>query len=161
MKSLSSLERTILECIGSSKMTYGEVQYQAGLHENVCFNLLQALLIRGFLKCEDGKYRINSEISNQIIEEVNGYDAKNSEYLELIESILNNKVERVFQMKKIALGPEDERIFNAMLSNLETFLNDSHRKSKSTTPMKNRKVIFWGMGEVQKMMGMIATGKQL
>jgi hypothetical protein len=161
MKSLSSLERNVLECINGKKLSFHEVQYQSGLNESICFNIIQALLIRGLLKCESGKYRINEELSPVILDEVNGMNAKDAEYLELVESVIYNKFGRNFSLKKIALLPEDEKLFSAMMCNVESFLKEAHERAEKTIPMKERKVVFWGMGEVQRMLGLIATGRQV
>ncbi|MGE3609082.1 MAG: hypothetical protein AB7I27_05800 [Bacteriovoracaceae bacterium] len=158
MKGLSSFERMVLESIGTKKQSYGEIQYQTGLHENVCFNVIQALIIRGLLKSEEGYYRINETISPLMMDEINGLEAKQGEALEAIETILEQSDERVFRFQKIALDSRDEKIFLAMLSNLESFLLDAHKKSQSTIPLKERKIIFWGVGEVQKMTTQMIRG---
>jgi hypothetical protein len=50
------------------------------------------------------------------------------------------------------MDERDEKIFLALLSNLESFLIDADRKAKNTIPLKERKVIFWGMGEVKSLL---------
>jgi hypothetical protein len=57
------------------------------------------------------------------------------------------------------MDSRDEKIFIAMLSNLESFLADAHKKAQSTVPVKERKVIFWGLGEVNQLMNQIVAGK--
>ena len=159
MRGLSSLERVILECIGLESLSYEEVQAQAGLQENVCFNILQALIIRGILKSEGGRYRVNEKISPLMMEEINGIEARKAESLELMEAILEQKGQRIFRFQKVAMDARDEKIFVAMLSNLESFLKDAHQKAKSSVPLKERKVVFWGMGEVQSLMNQVMTGR--
>lgn len=159
MKGLSSLERTVLECIANQSLSYGEIQSQTGLHENVCFNIIQALIIRGLLATDGVKFKINTNLSPLVLEEVNGVEAKEAESLELMEAVISQKGEKVFRFKKVAMDERDEKIFLAMLSNLESFLNDAHRKAQSSTPHKDRKVVFWGVGEVQKLMTQIVSGR--
>lgn len=159
MKGLSNLERNILECVSRKKSNFEEILYQTGIHENVCFNILQALMIRGLLKFENNHYRINDSISPLLMEEINGVEAKRSEALELIETVIDQDTEKVFKLQKIAMDSRDEKIFKAMLSNLETFLKDANLKAQSTVPLKERKVIFWGMGDVENIMKHIITGK--
>ena len=159
MKGLSSLERVVLECIGKEHLTYDEIQKQTGLHENVCFNIIQALIIRGVLKNLTGKYKINETISPLMMEELNGPEAKKVESLELIEAVVEQDSERIFRFQKIAMDSRDEKIFLAMLSNLDSFLKDSHKKAQSTTPLKDRKVVFWGVGNVQTLMTQMIEGK--
>lgn len=159
MRGLSSLERVILECIGKQAMSYDDVQNQSGLQENVCFNILQALIIRGILKTEGNLYKVSEAISPLMMEEINGYEARKAESLELIEAVVDQNADRIFRFSKIAMDSRDEKIFIAMLSNLESFLKDAHVKAQSSVPLKDRKVIFWGMGDVQKLMNQVIVGK--
>lgn len=159
MKGLSSLERVILECIGTQELSYEEIHSQSGLQENVCFNLLQALIIRGLLKSEAGNYRINPNISPLMMEEINGIEARKTESLELMEAVVDQNENRVFRFQKIAMDSRDEKIFIAMLANLDSFLKDAHQKAQKTVPVKERKVVFWGMGQVNMLMKQIMDGR--
>ncbi len=158
MKGLSSLERIILESLGKQVLVYEEIQSQTGLHENVCFNVLQALVIRGLVSTDGVRYRISESLSPLLMEEINGTEAKQAESLEMIEAVVEQKQNKVFRFQKIAMDARDEKIFLAMLSNLETFLNDAHKKAQGAVPMKDRKVVFWGMGEVKNLMSQIVMG---
>ena len=159
MKGLSSLERIVLDCLGKNTLTYEEIQTQSGLHENVCFNILQALIIRSILTTDGVRYKMSENLSPLMLEEINGMDAKIAESLEMIEAVVENKGQRVFRFQKIAMDTRDEKIFLAMLSNLESFLIDAHKKAQSSVPLKERKVVFWGVGEVQSLMNQIVMGK--
>lgn len=159
MKGLSSLERVVVESVGKSGLHYDEVQRQSGLQENVCFNILQALIIRGILKTESGKYMLNENISPLMMEELNGLESRKAESLEMIEAVLDQESERIFRYQKIAMDSRDEKIFLAMLSNLESFLKDAHLKAQSSVPIKDRKVVFWGVGDVHKLMKQVMTGR--
>jgi hypothetical protein len=159
MKGLSSLERTVLECIGKKTMPYAQIQDQSGLHENVCFNILQALIIRNLVTTDGVNYRIFENLSPLMLEEINGHEAKVAESLELIEAVVEREENRVFRLKKIAMDDRDEKIFLAMLSNLDSFLSDAHKKAQNSFSLKEYKVVFWGMGEVKSLMSQIVTGK--
>lgn len=159
MRGLSSLERVILECIGKQSFTYEEIKNQSGLHENVCFNVLQALIIRGILATDGVQYRVSEALSPLMLEEINGRDAKEAECLELIEAVVEQKTNSLFRFKKVAMDQRDEKIFLAMLSNLECFLADAHKKAEATIPLKERKVVFWGVGQVQSLMSQLVTGR--
>ncbi|HXH29916.1 MAG TPA: hypothetical protein VNJ01_03820 [Bacteriovoracaceae bacterium] len=159
MKGLSSLERNILECLGRQSLSYEIIQHQTGLHENVCFNLLQALIIRGIITSEGGRYKVSESISPLMMEEINGLEARQLESLELMEAVVEQKSNRIFRLQKVAMDPRDEKIFLAMLSNLDSFLQDAHKKSQTSVPLKERKVVFWGVGEVNSLMNQIVTGR--
>jgi DNA-binding IclR family transcriptional regulator len=158
MKGISSLERIVIETLGKHDLGYEAIQQQTGIHANVCFNILQALIIRGIITTDGIRYRVSSKISPLMMEEINGISAKQQESMEIIESVIEQQNERVFRFQKIAMDERDEKIFLAMLSNLESFLKDAHKKSHSEVPMKNRKVVFWGMAEVQTIMKHMIMG---
>ncbi|MFP5385316.1 MAG: hypothetical protein ACLGHN_04515 [Bacteriovoracia bacterium] len=160
MKGLSSLERVVLECFSNKALSYEEIHQQSGLQENVCFNIIQALIIRGILKIEKGGgYAISENISPLLMDEVNGVEARKAESLELMEAVLEQKSDRVFRFQKVAMDARDEKIFLAMLCNLESFLKDAHQKAQSLIPVKERKVVFWGMGQVQTLMKQVMEGR--
>ncbi len=161
MKGLSSLERVVLECVGNQALNYDEIQTTSGLQENVCFNILQALIIRGILKLDANKYRLNPILPDLLMEEINGIEAKKAESLELMEAVLDLNSEKIFRFQKIAMDARDEKIFVAMLSNLESFLKDAHLKSKKYIPVKERKVVFWGMGQVQHLLNQTIGGRHI
>ncbi len=158
MKGLSSLERVVLESIGKEILGYEEIRLQAGLLENVFHNVLQALIIRGLISTDGRKYQIAQIISPLILEEINGKLAKEAEYLELIEAVIHQKPKKVFHLKKVAMDSKDEKIFGALLYNLESFLTDAHKKAEKSTSIKERKVIFWGMSNVESLMTQIISG---
>ena len=108
---------------------------------------------------EGSKYKISENLSPIIQEEINGIDAKLAESLELIEAVLDQPHDRNFKFAKIAMDGRDEKIFLAMLSNLESFLLDAHKKSEAHVPLKDRKVVFWGVGSVNSLMHQVIKGR--
>ena len=161
MRGLSTLERLILECIGNQTVKFDMIKGQTGIQENVCFNLIQALIIRGVICYEKSGYRINPSISPLMMDEINGSDARKSETLELMEAVLEQKNQSSFKFQKIAMDERDEKIFYAMLSNLESFLKDAHKKAQATIPLKERKVIFWGTGHMNHLMKQVIAGGEV
>lgn len=158
MRGLSSLERVVLECIGNQNLSYEEIQFQSGLQENVCFNIIQALIIRNVLKTVKGGYVINENISPLMMEEMNGLEARKAESLELMEAILDKSADKIFRFQKVAMDERDTKIFKAMLSNLDSFLKDAHQKAEKNIPLKNRQIVFWGMGELLPTMNQVMRG---
>lgn len=161
MKALSSLERLILEALGKQRLSYHDIQRQTGLHENVCFNVLQALVIRNLVVTDGVLYRISENLSPLLLEEINGHEAKIAEALELVEAVAESQAKKIFRLRKVAMDERDEKIFQAMLTNLEAFLTDVHKKAEKTVPVKERKVVFWGMGDVQQLMHQIVSGRSV
>lgn len=159
MNGLSSLERIILECVGNKRISFTQLKEQTGLHENVCLNFAQSFIIRGILKNDSGYLKINENIPKELINELNGLEAQKIETMEIMEAVLEQEEDKVFKFRKVALDAKDEKIFMAMLSNLDSFLKEAHTKAQNQIPMKERKVIFWGVGEVQKIMRQIISGQ--
>lgn len=158
MKGLSTLERVILETIGMESLTSEKILRDSGLHPNVCSNLLQSLVMRGFLKTNGVTYQINKHIPESIKEEVNSNESKHAESLEMIEALLEIENNKLFRLQKIALDERDLKIFHAMLVNLDSFLKESHQKSSSIIALKNRQVIFWGYASFEKLMNQLVAG---
>jgi hypothetical protein len=158
MKSLSSLERILLECIGKNSLSFDELIYQTGLQENICFNILQALVIRSLIIFENNKYKITHHLSPLLLEQINGSEAKKAESFEIAEAIIEKSKEGVFRIQKVAMDSRDEKIFLAMLSNLDMFLQDAHKKASTLMPYKGRKVVIWGVGSVESVLDQIIRG---
>lgn len=158
MKGLSSLERIVTECISKNSLSYSQIQQQTGLHENVCFNILQALVVRGIISTDGATYRSNSNISPLVDNEINSLQSRQAESMELIEALIEKKGERIFRFQKIALDERDEKIFRAMLQNMESFLIDCHKRCKADVSIKDRKVVFWGMDKVSSLMNQMVVG---
>jgi hypothetical protein len=158
MKGLSTLERVILETIGMESLTSEKILRDSGLHPNVCSNLLQSLVMRGFLKTNGVAYQINKKIPELMMEEVNSKDSKHAESLEMIEAILEIENNKFFRLQKIALDEKDLKIFHAMLLNLDSFLKEAHQKSSSLIAFKNRQVVFWGYTSLERLMNQLVAG---
>jgi hypothetical protein len=155
MSKLTAIERIVIESIGSQKLPFEEIISKSGLQNNVCFNILQALLIKGFLKIENGSYNLNPHFSTSMNNDLHDKENKKNEFTEFVEAIVNIESEKILCFEKVALSERDEKIFKAMLWNLESFLKDAHSKAVPSMPLKNRKVIFWGMGQVDQLIGEI------
>jgi hypothetical protein len=158
MKGLSTLERIILESIDTQELTHQQILSVSGLHPNVCTNLLQALVMRGFLRTNGLTYHINKAIPESLKDEVNCKESKHAESLEMIEATIDLEKERLFRLQKIALDEKDLKIFHAMLINLDSFLKEAHKKSQKDIPLKKRQVIFWGYSEVENLMNQLIMG---
>jgi hypothetical protein len=158
MKGLTSIERNILETVHNKKATYDQIQEESGIIENVCFNVLQSLVERKVLKTDGVFYFVSPEISKDFFIKINSQEALMAERLEYIEAILERKDTNSFKFKKFFMDERDEKIFNAMLFNLESFIKESHSKFDKKTFNKDHKVIFWGMGDVKTLTAQMIAG---
>lgn len=141
---ITSIERFILETLENKKMTFDEIKVESGLKENVCFNTLQALVIKNIVNTNGAHYFINKNLSPEQVGQINHPLHKAQESSELIDHFLVTTKD-AFLISKVALDEKDYKIFKAMLTNLESFVNDCHHKSKKEIPYKDRTFVFWGM----------------
>ena len=158
MKGLSSLERIVLESLEKKSLTFNEIKELTALKENICFNILQSLVVRSIVKTNGVSYQISDHLSPQMISEINGEKSKRSEAFELIEATIESSHKKQFKIKKFALDERDEKIFLAMLSNLESFLADAHKKNHKNTPVKDQTLVFWGVANVNKVIDHMIEG---
>lgn len=152
---ITSIERFILETLDKKQMSYEEIRRESGLKDNVCFNTLQALVIKNIIAIHGVYYSINRNISPENVNRINHPLHKAQESSELFENFLLTSKE-AFVLSKIALNDKDQKIFKAMLKNLEDFLNDCHKNNQKNIPYKDRSFIFWGMTKNQHLINEVA-----
>jgi len=141
MKSLSTVERIILEALDTNSRSLAQIQEQTGLSENMTFNLLQALIIRGLVGYESNGYHIGKHIPLEMIHQLNSERSKRLEALELITTMIESPRGEEFKMRKVYLEGADEKIFKSLLIQMESLLSDASKKKKGN--LKDSKVIFW------------------
>lgn len=159
MKGLTVVERIIIESLEKRTLSYQEVQNQTGLQDNICFNVLQALILKGLVITDGRNYTMSKHLTEELLEVVNNQEKKKGETLEYIEAMTEYRGQHNFHFKKVALDSRDEKIFKAMLLNLESFLADAHRKSEKEVLLKDQKVVMWAMGDLEQLVNQILTGK--
>lgn len=152
---ITSIERFILETLENKHMSYEEIRNECGLKDNVCFNTLQALVIKSIITTNGAYYMINKNISKECVNQINHPLHKAQESSELFDSFLLTAKES-FVLTKVALDEKDQKIFKAMLTNLESFISDCHNKSKKEISYKNRSFVFWGMTKNSHLINEIA-----
>lgn len=141
MKGLSTIERIVLEALDTNNKSLKEIQQETGLTENMTFNLLQALIIRGLVGYESSGYHLGRHIPAEIITNLNSESSKKLEALELITSMIESPQDEVLKLRKVYFDGSDEKIFKSLLIQLESLINEASKKKKGT--LKESKVIFW------------------
>ncbi len=145
---ITSIERFVLETIENEAKTFKEILTESGLQENVCFNTLQALVIKNIIATNGLHYFINKNLPREMVEKINSNRFKKQESMELIENFLNTSADD-FVITKVALNDKDQKIFRAMLKNLDSFVKDCHLKTKKEVFYKDRTLVFWGMAKTE------------
>jgi predicted DNA-binding transcriptional regulator len=141
MKGLSTIERVILESLDSHNKSLKEIQTETGLSENMTFNLLQALIIRGLVGYESSGYHIGKHIPLEIVKTLNSETSKKLEALELLTSMVESPRDEEFKMRKVYLEGSDEKIFKSLLIQMESLITEASKKNKKN--LKDCKVVFW------------------
>ena len=141
MKGLSTIERVILEALDTKNKSLREIQVETGLTENMTFNLLQALIIRGLVGYESNGYHIGKHIPLEIVQSLNSESSKRLEALELLTSMVESPRNEEFKMRKVHLDGADEKLFKTLLIQMESLIQEASKKKKGD--LKNSKVIFW------------------
>jgi len=152
MKGLIIHERIILESLSKTPLDFQSLQKKTGLQEDMSFRIIQGLIIKGLIQNEGGKLSLCQKISDEELNQLNGPEARKLESLEFIEKIVRHGPGKDFKIARFALTRHDEKIFRAMIYNLESFLKDCHQKNKKGIPVKEQTLVFYGLGSVETLM---------
>ena len=148
---LSSLERIVLESIGRGKTEAFAIGEDTSLSPGVVQEILLQMTENNLIQQNDNKYSLKSE-------HLSSLDIK-SEVKEmaetLITSCLKNKIHHGEGAQKSNLGLQkvwmtegEEKIFRAMLTNIETYLNNLKKQNIAfPSKLSEQKVIFWGVSD--------------
>lgn len=145
---ITSIERFVLETIENDAKSFNDILSESGLQENICFNTLQALVIKNIISTNGIHYSINKNLPRETVEKINSSRSRKEESAELIENFLNTNSDD-FILSKVALTEKDHKILRAMLKNLDSFIKDCHAKTKKEVVYKNRTLVFWGMTKTE------------
>jgi len=148
MLPITSLERNILELLNNSSFSLHEISSKTGYEKHLTLKILRDLIEKKLVTFDGIKFSTVPTIPEETIKIINSPEVILSETMEYIETIIENKKSNLFHFKKIILSESDEKIFNAMLVNLEIFLKNSQNKKSSSKDIKDQKVVFWGMGKM-------------
>lgn len=152
---ITSIERFILETLESKEMTYEKIKDESGLKDNVCFNTLQALVIKNIVITNGAFYSINRKLCLESVKKINSPLHKTQENNELLEHFLLTQKDS-FVLTKVAMNEKDQKIFKAMLKNLESFVKDCHHSNQAEISYKERSFVFWGMTKNENIIKEIA-----
>ena len=146
---LTIIERMILETLQISNKSKKEIILKTSIEEEMLQQVLKSLLAKNLVRLEDGLYAISKEHNDYIIKEINNSLSLLCEVQEIINSCIRQKLDahsnRSFKLKKVNLNDRDEKIYNGLIYNLESFLN-SLTKSDD---VRSQKIIFWGEGKYE------------
>ncbi len=142
---ITSPERMILESLNKSSKNLKEIHNCTSLDPQLIQNVLTNLLSRNMVRTHNQVYQLNKNAPECYINDLNEKESKIFEAQTLIETCIEQSIEgqnSLFKFKKIYLSPRDKKMLQAMLINIETFLNNVNKNDKAST--KDESIIFWG-----------------
>lgn len=139
---ITCIERYVIESIGNESLSLPEIEESTGLKLDLLNLLIQNFLASAIIKYEKGKYSLNfSNYQKSLADK----EQISVEVGQIVESCFKDS-ESQFHLKKMHLNERDEKIFNALVSNVENFLASIKFTNKN---IKEKKVFFWGGGNYE------------
>jgi CRISPR/Cas system CMR subunit Cmr4 (Cas7 group RAMP superfamily) len=152
MSPLITPERLTLEILSEKPRTLNELSLELGMSLSVCQSILQTLKAYDLITTNGVIYRIHPDYNQQYLKTINESSAKRFECIEMLESMVMQKNESKIRLRKISMDERDEKIFHALLNNLESFLQEAEKKALKKRPMHERRVVVWGSAAVSEIM---------
>jgi hypothetical protein len=137
---ITAIERYLLESIKKGNNSLLEIHLDTELDPSHIKKLVHNLRVKKYCDESEGLFyiaenkKIPIKLSQRVIEL--GLIIKNN----IRNSILSSGTHE-FQMRKVFLKPSDEKIYQSMLFNLDSFLKHASLKGGKTA---KEKIIFWG-----------------
>ncbi len=154
------IERMVLESLSKKNRNLEELANDTGLDHGLLKNILPAFLMNNLVNYQRGIYKLNNDEMRK--ERIKSYNAKENikeEVKELFTSMVNkyfredlqNRKNKIgVKVKKVWLTPQEEKIFNSYLINLESFIQSIEQQRK-LKPQKEKlcekKVVIWGYSD--------------
>ncbi len=140
---LNIIERFVIESLQINKQNSKELQRQTNLNLLIIQNTLSNLIAKNLVITENKKYAINPNLNSRIKKELKNKYHIQAELSQIMNTVFNlsSNEKKTFHLKKFYLSERDEKIFNGLVYNIESFINSLETKSKKTS---NNKIFFWG-----------------
>lgn len=140
---INLLERTILESLSDKSKNLEGLQKCTAFNKEIVINLLESLLSKNLVIIKNYQYCLNKNINKEIQKELKETTNIKIELNEIINAIYDLKQlnQAQFHLKKFHLSEREEKIFNGLLYNLESFIN-SLKDTKQ--PTSHKKIFIWG-----------------
>ena len=146
---LSILERMILECLGNESKNTQELFSKTNIKTDILQKVLQSLITKNIILATGNSYSLNANLRKDIKRELNDSTALLCEVNEIINACVRSKLEdqseQSFKLKKVNMSEREEKIYNGLLYNLESFLSSL----KKDDNVSEQKIIFWGEGNYE------------
>lgn len=152
MKNLLVMERYVLESLESGAKNFAQMSEATELDYALLNNILSDLMTKNMVCYARGSYTLNLERKEDWLPRVNSKECLNTEVKELFGSMVSNHFDsegedKELKIQKLYMTPEEERIFQTYLINMEKFIKDVQREQKSRGrqgQVKDQKIVVWG-----------------
>jgi len=143
---LTIIERMVLETLQVRSKTLSQIEESTTIERNILVKVINSLTTKNLILIYNNQYEINRNLSQAIKDELNDKFSLMSEIHEIINSCLrrtlSHKSKQAFKLKKVNMTDREEKIYEGLVYNLESFLNSLTK----TDHIAQQKIIFWGEG---------------
>lgn len=158
MQSLTSVERLVIESISQGPKPLKALMQDTRLELRFLANILHALTLRSFIVLTTDGYALNKHLPPEELAQINDEKSRQSEALELLESLCSSK-DKKLGLRKAWVSDKDRNVLNALLKNLEDFMQTLPAAPKNA-PLHEYTLVVWGADQygstVQRLIGGIA-----
>lgn len=151
---ISPLERIILESIQRKNKTNLEIANDTNINAGILQNIIHSVLIKGLIKFDGNSFEINNNLPKEVIESLKNKENLILECNEVIRASIKLSIKdeenKGFRLKKSSLNESQQKLLQAMLFNIESFLEDCDQENKNMKT-KDKTVIFWGSNSYENL----------
>lgn len=146
MYQITLLDRIIIRSISKKNINLSQISEDTALEERIAKNILQDLVVKNILKIQNDEYRINPHLNDDQINLINNKQDLQIERKQMVNSLIENEL---LHLEKFYLSSKDKVIFEAMVKNLQLFIQGTKKNNGST---KEETLFFWGQEQYKNVM---------
>jgi hypothetical protein len=161
MHGLFTIERVVLESLSRSPKNICELVNDTNITHDLLKKIICSLKRRNIILIQEGVHFLDSANEKKWIQDINNDESVESELNDLFKSIVGIYFDRdsssadvpIFRVEKLWMDESEERIYNSLLCNLQSFIiglrRDKKKKGEIGKTFQQR-VAFWGHLPYQK-----------
>ncbi len=139
---ITVIERMILESLAQQDKNIDELSACTKLDKAILNLVIQPLTAKGLVQVVDNKFHLNKSLTKSMKKELHSDTNVQGEINQITSTCFKTRnTKSIYKLKKVFMNKSEEQIFNAMLKNLELFIEGVSNK---TDAIAEKKIIFWG-----------------
>lgn len=149
MKHLATVERIILESIGSNEKTIIDIYKDTGIAIKCLGNALLQLNTKHLISSTKVGFKLSSSAVSLLRNNYNQRKSIKGEVQEIMNYSSSLSIEKKVgkvALKKVYLGRKDKILIKAHLAKLESMLKDIQSRNEDHH-LKDKTVLFWGFNQ--------------